>query len=240
MTQSQRPIFITAIGTDSGKTLVSAIVTEALQADYWKPIQSGLPRDTDTVQSLVSNPVSQFHKEAYLLRESLSPHASATIEGLRIDMNQINLPFTYNRLIVEGAGGMLVPLNEQDFVIDLADRFAAEVILVANLYLGSINHTLLSVAELKRRAAVGRFTIKGIIFNHCPVESSEQIILHHTGLPCLLRIGKHEAVTKELVKRYAEELRKKYNENITRFHTGYGRSCHSGYSPAPRTVESGY
>jgi dethiobiotin synthetase len=207
MTQSQRPIFITAIGTDSGKTLVSAIVTEALQADYWKPVQSGLPRDTDTVQSLVSNPVSQFHREAYLLREPLSPHASAAIDGVRIDLKQIHLPLTYNRLVVEGAGGMLVPLNDTDFVIDLADRFSAEVILVANLYLGSINHTLLSVAELKRRAAAGRFTIKGIIFNRCPVETSEQIILHHSGLPCLLRIGNHETVTKELVKKYAEELR---------------------------------
>jgi dethiobiotin synthetase len=206
MQNQQRPIFITAIGTDSGKTLVSAIVTEALQADYWKPVQSGLPRDTETVQSLVSNTVSQFHREAYLLREPLSPHASAAIDGVRIDLNQINLPLTHNRLVVEGAGGMLVPLNDSDFVIDLADRFAAEVILVANLYLGSINHTLLSVAELKRRAAAGRFTIKGIIFNRCPVETSEQIILHHTGLPCLLRIGNHEVVTKELVKQYAEKL----------------------------------
>ncbi|WP_448518887.1 dethiobiotin synthase [Rhodoflexus sp.] len=206
MTQPQRPIFITAIGTDSGKTLVSAIVTEALQADYWKPIQSGTPRDTDTVRSLVSNPVSQFHEEAYLLREPLSPHASAAIDGLTIDLNQIRLPITHNRLVVEGAGGILVPLNDTDFVIDLADRFAAEVILVANLYLGSINHTLLSVAELKRRAAVGKFTIKGIIFNQCPVESSEQIILHHAKLPCLLRIGRHEAVTKELVQKYAAEL----------------------------------
>jgi len=209
MTQPQRPIFITAIGTDSGKTLVSAIITEALQADYWKPIQSGLPRDTETVQSLVSNTVSQFHREAYLLREPLSPHASAAIDGVTIDLNQIRLPMTHNRIVIEGAGGILVPLNDTDFVIDLADRFAAEVILVANLYLGSINHTLLSVAELKRRAAVGKFTIKGIIFNQCPVETSEQIILHHSALPCLLRIGKHEVVNKELVKKYAAEVRER-------------------------------
>jgi len=209
MTQPQRPIFITAIGTDSGKTLVSAIITEALQADYWKPIQSGLPRDTETVQSLVSNTVSQFHREAYLLREPLSPHASAAIDGVTIDLNQIRLPMTHNRIVIEGAGGMLVPLNDTDFVIDLADRFAAEVILVANLYLGSINHTLLSVAELKRRAAMGKFALKGIVFNQCPVESSEQIILHHAGLPCLLRIGKHEVVNKELVKKYAAEVRER-------------------------------
>ncbi|MCS7020061.1 MAG: dethiobiotin synthase [Bernardetiaceae bacterium] len=207
MTQPQRPLFITAIGTDSGKTLVSAIVTEALQADYWKPVQSGLPRDTETVQSLVSNTVSQFHREAYLLREPLSPHASAAIDGVQIELNRIHLPITPNRLVIEGAGGILVPLNDTDFVIDLAERFAAEVILVANLYLGSINHTLLSVAELKRRAAAGKCSIKGLIFNRCPVETSEQIILRHAGLPCLLRIGNHETVTKDLVKHYAAELR---------------------------------
>lgn len=207
MTQPAPPIFVTAIGTDSGKTVFSAILVEALQADYWKPIQSGLPRDTETVARLVSNPISQFHREAYLLSQPLSPHASAAIDGITIDLNTIHLPVTHNRLVMEGAGGILVPLNQSNFVIELADKFAAEVILVANLYLGSINHTLLSVNELKRRAATGKMTIKGIVFNHSPVESSEEIILHHTSLPCLLRINTHPSITKDIVKHYAAQLR---------------------------------
>ncbi|MEQ8808331.1 MAG: dethiobiotin synthase, partial [Imperialibacter sp.] len=141
--------FVTAIGTDSGKTLVSAIVCEALHADYWKPIQAGMPRDTDTVQSLVSNEKTQFHPEAYLLNTPASPHAAAKADGVEISLTKVKLPKTDNCLIIEGAGGLMVPLNDYDFIGDLIIELKAEVILVANLYLGSINHTLLSAEYLK-------------------------------------------------------------------------------------------
>ncbi|WP_177217433.1 dethiobiotin synthase [Thermoflexibacter ruber] len=200
-------LFITAIGTDSGKSLVSAIITEALQADYWKPVQSGLPRDTDTVRSLVSNPRSYFHKEAYCLTQPLSPHASADIDGVRITLSHIHLPETNNHLVIEGAGGLLVPLNEQDFVIDLADKFEAEVVLVANLYLGSINHTLLSINELTRRASYQKFSIKGIVFNQSPVAASESIILKHCPFPLLFSVKKEEKIDKEVVSRYASQIK---------------------------------
>jgi dethiobiotin synthetase len=197
------PIFITAIGTDSGKSVASAILTEALQADYWKPIQSGLPRDTDFVKSLISNEKSIFHKESYCLSQPLSPHASAIVDGIEIDLAQIHLPNTDNQLVIEGAGGILVPINEYHFVIDLADRLEAEVILVANLYLGSINHTLLSINELVRREKYQKFKVKGIIFNQTPVPESERIILKHCPYPYLFSINTEEKMDKEIVKKYA-------------------------------------
>jgi dethiobiotin synthetase len=201
-------IFITAIGTDSGKSVVSAIIAEALQADYWKPVQSGSPKDTDFVKSLISNTKTVFHPEAYCLTEPLSPHASAKIDGITIDLGKIKLPNTSNHLVIEGAGGMLVPLNDTDFVIDLASKLEAELILVANLYLGSINHTLLSINELMRREKQQGFKVKGIIFNQAPVEESTRIILKHCPYPHLFSIEKEEIINKEIVKKYAELVKK--------------------------------
>ena len=200
-----RRYFVTAIGTDSGKTLVSAILCEALGADYWKPVQAGMPRDTDTVTSLVSKKKTAFHPEAYLLRTPASPHAAAKQDGIEISMTKIRLPKTDNCLIVEGAGGLLVPLNDYDFISDLIKEFKAEVILVANLYLGSINHTLLSVEYLKAH----EMPVAGIIFNGPSNPESEEIIRLKTGWPVLLHIHQEEKIDKDTVKKYAAQL----NEN---------------------------
>ena len=195
--------FVTAIHTDSGKTLVSAILTQALQADYWKPIQAGLPRDTDLVMSLVTNAHSVLHREAYRLQTPASPHAAARAEGMDIRLSDILLPQTRNdNLVMEGAGGVLVPLNDRDFVIDLAEKFGAEIILVSNHYLGSINHTLLTVHELKRRG----LKVRGIIFNGPSNPDTEAIVLQHSGYPCLLRILPVEEVSREVVNYYALKL----------------------------------
>lgn len=200
-------LFITAIGTDSGKTLVSAIFTEALQADYCKPIQAGFPRDTETVMSLVSNSKSAFFSETYLLGSPMSPHAAARIDGVHIEPWLIQLPQSENpHLVMEGAGGMLVPLNDEDFVIDLPARLGLPVVLVANLYLGSINHTLLSVNELKRR----NMDVLGIIFNGHANPESERIILHHSGYRCLLRIPQLPVVDRRVVRQYAALLREQF------------------------------
>lgn len=196
--------FVTAIGTDSGKTLVSAILVEALGADYWKPVQSGLPRDTETVQGLVSTSVGRFYQEKYLLQTPASPHASARIDGVTIRLEDFHPPVSNRDLIIEGAGGAMVPLNDDEVIIDLVPRLSAEVILVSNLYLGSINHTLLSIALLKQRG----YPVKGIIFNGEPNPESEQVILRKCDWPCLLRIKKHEIITPELVTQYAGELAK--------------------------------
>ena len=195
--------FVTAIHTDSGKTLVSAILCEALHADYWKPVQAGLPSDSETVASLISNTATKIHTPAYRLKKPASPHASAKEEGVEIKPENFILPTTSCDLIIEGAGGCLVPLAKDFFVIDLIVMFQTEVILVSNLYLGSINHTLLTVEALKKR----KINIKGIIFNGEPNPESENIILSTTKIPLLLHILPEAIITKEVVQRYAQQLK---------------------------------
>ena len=200
--------FVTAIGTDSGKTLVSAILCEAMQADYWKPVQAGLPRDTDTVKKLVSNNKSIFHPEQYLLKAPASPHEAAKAEHARIELSTFKLPHTANPLIIEGAGGCLVPLNDHDLMTDLMALIQAPLILVSNHYLGSINHTLLTFEALRKR----KVTTKGIIFNGATNPESERIILHHTSLPCLLKIQKEDFITPEIVRSYAQVFLSRWHE----------------------------
>jgi len=197
--------FITAIGTDSGKTLVSAIVTEMLGCGYWKPIQAGFPRDTETAQNLVSNNECHFHKEQFLLQTPASPHYAARVDGVRIRVEDVRLP-TNDRLVIEGAGGLLVPVNDEEVIADLIPALNAEVILVSNLYLGSINHTLLTIEELKRR----KLNVKGIIFNGEPNAASEEVILKKSGYACLLRIPKLHEVNKDAVRMFAEKLRENW------------------------------
>jgi dethiobiotin synthetase len=197
--------FVTGIDTDSGKTLVSAILCEALKADYWKPIQAGLPRDSDVVRSLLSNSQTKIIPEKYLLNTPASPHAAAKIDGINIDLNAFTLPQRSDHLVIEGAGGCLVPINDQHFVIDIIKRLNVPVVVVADLYLGSINHTLLTFEALKSRD----ITIRGIIFNGHSNPESERIILHHTAIEVLLRIPRMEALTPAIVHHYATELKKK-------------------------------
>jgi dethiobiotin synthetase len=202
--------FVTAIGTDSGKTLVSAILTEALQADYWKPVQSGKEnRDVETVMKLINNGHSFTYEESYLFTAAISPHAAAKAEGKRIDLDKILFPQNGgNHMIIEGAGGVLVPLNEKDFVIDIAVKFEAEIVLVSNNYLGSINHTLLTIQELKRR----NLKVKGIVFNGPTNKETEDIILKHSGYKCLLRILPEKNITQETVTQYAIKLFENWDE----------------------------
>jgi dethiobiotin synthetase len=194
--------FVTGIDTDSGKTFVSAILCEALKADYWKPIQAGLPRDADTVKRLVTNADMKIFPEEFLLRTPASPHAAAKIDNVTISLSDFTIPDTRKDLIIEGAGGCLVPINDDNYVIDIAIRFQAEVVVVADLYLGSINHTLLTVEALQKR----NIKVKGIIFNGEPNAESERIILSHSGYRCLLRINREAEINNVTVSRYASEL----------------------------------
>ena len=202
--------FVTAIGTDSGKTLISAILTEALQADYWKPIQSGKEnRDVEVIAKLINNGHSFCYEESYLLTLPLSPHIAAKADGIKINLDTILLPQNNgNNLVIEGAGGVLVPLNDKDFVIDVAAKFDAEIILVSNNYLGSINHTLLTIQELKRR----NLKVKGIIFNGKSSPETEEIILKHSGYKCLLRVLPEEIINQEIVTQYAIKLFENWDE----------------------------
>jgi len=197
--------FVTGIDTDSGKTLASAILCDALGYDYWKPIQAGSPKDSDTVKSL--SPKTIIHPEKYFLNTPASPHAAAKIDNIKIDLSSFKSP-KQSGMVIEGAGGCLVPLNDSDFIIDLVPRLNAAVILVADLYLGSINHTLLSAHVLQAR----NYQVKGIIFNGNSNPESERIILQHTQYPCLLRIDKENQITKATVKKYSELLKKNWHE----------------------------
>ena len=175
--------FVTGIDTDAGKTIASAILVEKLKADYWKPIQAGEPTDSNAVRSLVS-PERVIHPEGIVLEAPMSPHAAAKLENIDLRAAQLQLPETENTLLIEGAGGLLVPINDEEFVINLAKQFDAEVILISRNYLGSINHTMLSIAYLKDNG----FNVAGIIFNDTPNPETERFILQYSQLPCLGRI----------------------------------------------------
>ncbi|MGE0560829.1 MAG: dethiobiotin synthase [Flavobacteriales bacterium] len=199
-----RNYFITGTGTNIGKTIVSAILTEALEADYWKPIQAGDLECSDSlkVKNLISNQKTIIHPEAYLLNQPMSPHAAAKLDKVTIDLDNINLPITQNNLIIEGAGGLMVPLNDNDLIIDLISKLKAEVILVSQNYLGSINHTILSIEALNHRD----IKIAGIIFNGEENKETESFILNYTKLKCLGRIKQHQEITKEIVLSYKNQI----------------------------------
>ena len=198
--------FITGIGTEVGKTIVSAIVTEALEADYWKPIQAGDLENSDThkVQRLISTKKSVFHQNAFALKTPMSPHAAAEIDGVKITSAKIKPPKTSNNLVIEGAGGLLVPINNKETIADLI-KPDYRVILVSRHYLGSINHTLLSLELLKSRG----LNCFGIIFSGDENPSSEEIIKKMGGVPILGRIENEPYFDKNVVLEYAEIFREK-------------------------------
>ncbi len=199
----KRPIFVTGIGTGIGKTIVSAVLVEKLKSDYWKPIQSGDLENSDTthVRSLVSNKTTIFHPEAYRLTQPFSPHKSAAIDGIKIDPDQIVLPETNNLLIIEGAGGLMVPLNEHFLIIDLIKKLDAEVILVSKNYLGSINHTLLSVELLKTR----KIKINRIVFCGDQDLSSEKVIFNYSKCD-FIRVPHFDQLNSESIRKFAADL----------------------------------
>jgi len=190
----KRRLFVTGIGTEIGKTIVSAILVEKLQADYWKPVQSGDLDNSDSlkVKNLISNLRSFIFPEAYKLSQPFSPHKSAAIDGITIEREKIQPPVTDNTLIIEGAGGLMVPLNNKFLMIDLIKELNAEAILVSSNYLGSINHTLLSIYALKQYG----IPVKGIIFNGAKDMYSKEYILNYTGIPLLGHIPQYDNIDK--------------------------------------------
>ena len=194
-------IFITGIGTDVGKTVVAAILAEALEADYWKPVQAGFQDGTDAqfVQSVLSNKTSVVHPETYKLRLAASPHIAARQEGIKIDLDKIRDDFNKivnektsnvkgetsnlklqtsnfkpqtSNLIIEGAGGLMVPLNDEEFVADLIRKLGAKVILVSRNYLGSINHSLWTAAVCKQ----DNLDVFGWVFNDQYLNYENEIV----------------------------------------------------------------
>lgn len=199
-------IFVTGIGTDVGKTVASAIITEALKADYWKPVQAGDLDNSDShkIERYISNRQTIIHPSAYKLKTPASPHLAAMLDNISIDLNNIKEPETDNHLLVEGAGGLLVPLNDTDTIADLIQP-DYKVIIVSRHYLGSINHTLLTCEVMKSRG----ITISGIIFNGDENSSTEEIILKKTGVPMIGRIENEPHFDANVVKYYADKFLEK-------------------------------
>lgn len=197
-------LFITGIGTDIGKTITSAIVTQALEADYWKPIQAGDLDNSDShkVKSKVKSQKSVVHPNAYELKTPASPHLAAKIDGITIDIKKIIEPKTTNHLVIEGAGGILVPLNDNDCIIDLIQP-DYKIILVSRHYLGSINHTLLTFEALKSR----NLKVAGIIFSGDENQATEEIILSKTKAKFIGRIDNEPYFDQNVIQYYADQFR---------------------------------
>ena len=200
-----KKIFITGISTEVGKTIVSAIVTEALQADYWKPIQAGELENCDTqkVKQLIFNKKSKLHSNSYALQTPMSPHAAAEIDGVTIDLAEVKEPKTKNNLVIEGAGGLLVPLNDSETILDII-KSDYKVIVVSRHYLGSINHTLLTIKLLQEKG----FDVS-VIFSGEEHKTTEKIIKKMTNVSVIGRIEEEPYFDTNVIKEYADLFREK-------------------------------
>jgi len=199
-------LFITGISTDVGKTIASAIITEALEADYWKPIQAGDLDHSDShkIQKLLSNSKTKIHANSYALQTPASPHLAAELDGITIDIKNIKEPQTKNHLVIEGAGGIFVPLNDTDTIADLIQP-DYKVIVVSRHYLGSINHTLLTLEALQNR----KIKVAGVIFSGDENRSTESIILSKTGIQSIGRIDQEPYFDQNVIAEYANSFREK-------------------------------
>jgi dethiobiotin synthetase len=219
-------IFITGIGTDVGKTIAAAILTEALDAEYWKPVQAGYDEGTDSdfMRSVINNKRTIVHPETYKLKLAASPHIAAREEEIEIDLNRIEEdylkivnrqssivnselpthrpPLTTHHLIIEGAGGLMVPLNENAFVLDLIKKLNAKTILVSRNYLGSINHSLLTAAVCRKN----NIDVLGWIFNDHYMNYENEIV-QWSGYPKIASLPFVKDITTEWIYEQANIIR---------------------------------
>jgi dethiobiotin synthetase len=182
-----KAFFVTGTDTDVGKTMVCAILLKALGGTYWKPVQSGIEEETDTerVRKLTELPPSHFLPETYRLSKPLSPHASAKLDGRHIDMRDFVLPpFDHKPLIVEGAGGVMVPLNEDSLVLDLIEQLHLPTVVVARSGLGTINHTTLTINAIRSRG----IAVLGVIMNGERNEGNRQAIEHYAKTKVIVEV----------------------------------------------------
>ncbi|MSR22462.1 MAG: dethiobiotin synthase [Gemmatimonadetes bacterium] len=191
-------IFVTGTDTGVGKTVVSAALMLGLEALYWKPVQAGTkePTDTEQVRSWTGLPSHRFLPEVYRLREPTSPHAAAELEGVEIDPARILRsapPAGGAPIVIEGAGGLMVPLNAQSLLIDVVVGMAVPTVLVARTTLGTLNHTLLSLSEMRRR----EIPILGVILNGDAHESNRRAIEHYGNTQVLGRIPRLDPIDRQ-------------------------------------------
>ncbi len=182
-------LFITGTDTGIGKTVISAILMAGLRGIYWKPIQSGLDEMTDTEWVRVKTGLSgsHFYPETYRFMLPISPHASAAHDGVKIDLEVFKAPETgeSEHLIIEGAGGVMVPLNEHYLMTDLIKKLDSPVLLVSTNSLGTINHTLLSLEQLRREG----LEVFGVIMNGPKNSINRKAIEYYGGIDVLAEIG---------------------------------------------------
>lgn len=193
---------VAGIGTGVGKTVVSAILTTYLQGEYWKPIQCGDEEDSDTalIKKLIDTAICSIHEPAYSLKAPLSPHHAARLENISIHLEKIRPPQTTRPLIIESAGGIFVPLTTKILSFDVFKTWNIPWIVVSRHYLGSINHTLLTLDALKRN----NISIGGVIFNGLPNPDSESAILEFSQVPVLGRLLPESSINPETIQRYAK------------------------------------
>lgn len=202
----QKTLFVTGIGTEVGKTVCSAVLTKYFEAEYWKPVQSGDLDNSDTMK--IENWVGKHtvcHPEKYRFKLAASPHQSAKEEEILIDLNEFKLPETQNHLIIEGAGGLMVPLNDNEFIIDLIEKLNVPAALVVKNYLGCINHTLLSVLVLNQK----KIKLNYLILNGNFPPDTERVICENISSETeIIRIPDLESITKESIENIAKQLEK--------------------------------
>lgn len=220
-------IFVSGTASGIGKTVVSAIIAEALRADYWKPVHAGCDRMTDTewVKRIISNPQTVVHPEVYKLKNPVSPHLAAKEDGVKISLEKIFaayclLPSSNDTLVVEGTGGLVVPLNETEFVTDLVRVLNARVILVTSNYADSINHSLLTSKVSRQK----NLRVLGWMFNDKPVKYESEIT-RWIGFPAIASIPKFETITKEIIAETAATIRENIIQVLPSPHVE-GRSTH--------------
>jgi len=202
-----RRLFVTGTDTGVGKTIISAILVAGLGSHYWKPVQSGLEEMTDTewIQGATGLPDTHFHRETCRLNRPLSPHAAAAADGVRIELESFELPETPDYLIVEGAGGIMVPLNKKEFMLDLMIRLRLPILLVARSGLGTINHTMLSLDQLRRSG----LEVFGMVMNGVKNTSNRKAIEHYGKVKVLAEIEPLPQINPEI-------LRQTFDQNFNR------------------------
>ncbi len=188
-------LFVTGTDTDIGKTVVAAWAMLHLEATYWKPVQAGLADETDeeAVRRLTGAADDRFLPSAYRLPDPLSPHEAARRAGTRIEMAKLVPAENRGSLIIEGAGGLMVPLNEDCFVIDLIRQLEATAILVCRSTLGTINHTLLSLQALRAR----EIPIAGVVMNGPKTPHNRSAIETYGQVRVLAEIPLLDPLTRE-------------------------------------------
>ena len=191
-------LVVAGVGTDVGKTVAAAALCEALEANYWKPVASGSedgPTDGEHMARLLRGGTARILPTTYSFTKSLSPHIAASLDSQEIELEKLTLPVSDRPIVVELAGGVAVPLNDRHTNLDFLQALRLPVVLVSRHYLGSINHTLLTIDALQRRD----IAIAGIIFNGNELPDTERIITKLSGVSIIGRIPQLDRVDAEAI-----------------------------------------